>query len=40
MKIYVSIDISVKFVSKGPIDNIPALVQIMASYGPVDKSSL
>ena len=26
----ISIEISVKFVSKGPIDNIPALSQIMA----------
>ena len=28
--IIISIKISLKFVSKGPIDNIPALVQIMA----------
>ena len=28
--IYISITISLKFVPKGPIDNIPALVQIMA----------
>ena len=29
-KFYISIQISLKFVAKGPIDNIPALVQIMA----------
>ena len=29
-KFCISIKISLKFVPKGPIDNIPALVQIMA----------
>ena len=33
----ISIKISLKFVSKGPIDNIPALVQIMAWRRPGDK---
>ena len=28
--VWISIDISLKFIPKGPIDNIPALVQIMA----------
>ena len=28
--VWISIDISLKFISKGPIDNIPALVPIMA----------
>ena len=28
--VWISIKISLKFVPKGPIDNIPALVQIMA----------
>ena len=28
--VYISVKISLKFVSKGPINNIPALVQIMA----------
>ena len=32
-----SIEISLKFVSKGPINNIPALVQIMAWRRPRDK---
>ena len=32
-----SIDISLKFVPKGPINNIPALVQIMACRRPGDK---
>ena len=32
------IDISLKFVPKGPVDNIPALVQIMAWRRPGDKS--
>ena len=31
------IEISFKFVRKGPIDNIPALVQIMAWHQPGDK---
>ena len=34
---YVSIKISLKFVSKGPIDNIPALVQTMAWHRSGDK---
>ena len=29
-KCYILVEISVKFVPKGPIDNYPALVQIMA----------
>ena len=33
----ISIKISLKFVSKGPINNIPALVQIMAWRRPGDK---
>ena len=33
----VSIKISFKFVSKGPINNIPTLVQIMAWQRPGDK---
>ena len=33
----ISIKISLKFVSKGPINNIPALVQIMAWHRPGDK---
>ena len=28
--VYIPIKISLKFVPKGPIDNIPALIQIMA----------
>ena len=36
-KLYISIHISLKFVHKGPIDNIPALVQIMAWRRPGDK---
>ena len=28
--VWISIDISLKFIPKGPIDNIPVLVQIMA----------
>ena len=32
-----SIDISLKFVAKGPNNNIPALVQIMAWHRPGDK---
>ena len=35
--ILISIKISLKFVSKGPINNIPALVQIMAWRWPGDK---
>ena len=34
---WISIDISLKFIPKGPIDNIPALVQIMAWHRPSDK---
>ena len=33
----ISIDISLKFIPNGPIDNIPALVQIMAWRRPGDK---
>ena len=32
----ISIEISLKFVSKGPFDNIPALVQIMVWHRPGD----
>ena len=35
--IQISINISLKFVSKGPVNNIPALVQIMAWRRPGDK---
>ena len=35
--ISISIKISIKFVSKGPINNIPTLVQIMACHRPGDK---
>ena len=35
--IWILIEISLKFVSKGPINNIPALVQIMAWRRPSDK---
>ena len=35
--IYISIKISLGFVPKGPINNIPALVQIMAWCRPGDK---
>ena len=35
--VIISIKISLKFVPKGPINNIPALVQIMAWHRPVDK---
>ena len=35
--IWISITISLKFVPKGPINNIPALVQIMAWRRPGDK---
>ena len=33
----ISIKISLEFVSKGPINNIPALVQMMAGLQPGDK---
>ena len=36
-KVWISIKISLKFVPKGPISNIPALVQIMAWHRPCDK---
>ena len=36
--IYVSIEISLKFIPNGPINNIPALVQWMAWRRPGDKS--
>ena len=35
--VWIPIEISLKFVPKGPINNIPALVQIMAWRGPGDK---
>ena len=35
--VWISIDISLKYVPKGQINNIPALVQIMAWCHPVDK---
>ena len=35
--VWISIKISLKFVPKGPINNIPALVQIMAWCRPSDK---
>ena len=35
--VWISIKLSLKFVPKGPIDNIPALVQIMAWRRPGDK---
>ena len=35
--IWISIEVSLKFVPKGPINNIPALVQIMAWRRPGDK---
>ena len=35
--VLISIQISLKFVSKGPINNIPALIQIMACRRPSDK---
>ena len=37
--VWLPIKISLKFVPKGPINNIPALVQIMAWRRPGDKSS-
>ena len=36
--VWIPIEISLKFVPKGPINNIPALVQIMAWCRPGDKS--
>ena len=35
--VLISIKISLKFITNGPIDNIPALVQIMAWRRPGDK---
>ena len=35
--VWILIDISMKFVSKGPINNIPELVQVMAWRRPGDK---
>ena len=35
----ISIEISLQFVAKGPINSIPALVQIMAWHQPGDKPS-
>ena len=35
--VLISIEISLKFISKGPINTIPALVQLMAWYRPGDK---
>ena len=35
--VWIPIKISLKFVPKGPINNIPALVQIMAWHAPGDK---
>ena len=35
--LWISIKISLKFVPKGPINNVPALVQIMAWYRPGDR---
>ena len=35
--VWISIEVSLKFVPKGPINNIPALVQIMAWRRPGDK---
>ena len=37
--VWISIDISLKFVPKGPINNIPTMVQIMAWRRPGDKPS-
>ena len=34
--VWISIDISLRFIPNGPIDNIPALVQIMAWRRPGD----
>ena len=36
--VWISIKISLNFVPKGPINNIPALVQIMAWHRPGDKA--
>ena len=36
--VLISIKISLKFIPKGPINNIPALLQIMARHRTVDKS--
>ena len=36
--VWISLKIPLKFVPKGPINNIPALVQIMAWHRPGDKS--
>ena len=38
--VWISIEISLKFVPKSPINNIPALVQIMAWRRPGDKPLL
>ena len=35
--VWISINISLKFISQGPINNIPALVQIMALHRPGDR---
>ena len=35
--VYISITFSLKFITKGPINNIPALVEIMAWRRPGDK---
>ena len=35
--VWISIKITLKFVSRGPINNIPALFQIMAWHRPCDK---
>ena len=37
VNVWISINISLKFVPKGPINNIPTLVQIMAWHHPGDK---
>ena len=39
-KFYIWNRISLKFVPKGPINNVPALFQIMAWYRPGDKQLL
>ena len=36
--VWISINISLKFLLKGPINNVPALVQIMVWHRPGDKS--
>ena len=36
MKLWISLKISLKFVPKGPINNIPTLVQVMAWFRPGD----